>query len=414
LVFEENGSFPANRSELYETGLDVLLKKWDVKRNIQRDEVYKKLSLKRKEDLLSQIAKTTFEAGNYFFKQKEVERQITAYIENLPDANTDSEALQLDSEAVLKSIEAQHGLFVERAKKIYSFSHLTFHEYFAARKIATSCNQYAADDPTLQALVNHITEKRWREVIVLTVGMLQSADGLLQMMKRQIDGLLAEDKRLQEFLAWVKQKAESVEAPYKPAAVRAFYLALDPDLGRALAFDVAPDFARLFNLGRALDHALDLGRALAFDVALDHTLDLGRALTFDVALDRALVLNLDHALNLAFYDVALDCGGLDRELQHKLQQLKEQLPDTSYENRENCEQWRQAKGQTWTEQLRAVMIEHRNIGHDWQFTYFQQELLQQYYAANKLLVDCLKSECCVSRAVREEIEATFAAAKRES
>jgi predicted site-specific integrase-resolvase len=55
----------------------VLLKKWDVKRNIEREQVYKRLSLKRKEDLLSQIARTTFEAGNYFFKQREVERYIS-------------------------------------------------------------------------------------------------------------------------------------------------------------------------------------------------------------------------------------------------------------------------------------------------------------------------------------------------
>jgi hypothetical protein len=39
----------------------VLLKKWDAKRNIERDQVYKKLSLKRKEDLLSQLAFATFE-----------------------------------------------------------------------------------------------------------------------------------------------------------------------------------------------------------------------------------------------------------------------------------------------------------------------------------------------------------------
>ena len=63
LVFEEWGAFPANRSELYKEGLDVLLKKWDVKRNIERDQVYQQLSLKRKEDLLSQIAIDTFERG---------------------------------------------------------------------------------------------------------------------------------------------------------------------------------------------------------------------------------------------------------------------------------------------------------------------------------------------------------------
>ena len=59
------------------------------------------------------------------------------------------------------------------------------------------------------------------------------------------------------------------------------------------------------------------------------------------------------------------------------------------------------------EQLRGVMIQHRNIGHDWQFSRKQQELLKQYYAANQLLVECLNSECYVSRGVREEIEGTL-------
>ena len=56
----------------------------------------------------------------------------------------------------MKSIEAQHGLLVERAKGIYSFSHLTFQEYFTAQKIV--------NDQRLPDLVEHITEKRWREV----------------------------------------------------------------------------------------------------------------------------------------------------------------------------------------------------------------------------------------------------------
>jgi predicted NACHT family NTPase len=228
LVFEDSGSFPTNRAELYQTGVDVLLKKWDVKRNIDREQVYKRLSLKRKEDLLSQIARTTFEAGNYFFKQREVERYITQYIQNLPDASTDPEALELDSVAVLKSIEAHHGLFVERARRIYSFSHLTFHEYFTARKIVTSCNPYAADDPTLQSLVTHLTEKRWREVFLLTVGMLDSADTLVQLMKQQVDSLIANDEKLEMFLFWISWKSALVDDDYyKPVAIRVFYLCIE-------------------------------------------------------------------------------------------------------------------------------------------------------------------------------------------
>ena len=80
--------------------------------------------------------------------------------------------MQLDSEAVLKSIEAQHGLLVERARGIYSFSHLTFQEYFAARKVFISCNPYSMEDKILNSLASRITEKRWREVFFLVVGLL--------------------------------------------------------------------------------------------------------------------------------------------------------------------------------------------------------------------------------------------------
>jgi predicted NACHT family NTPase len=111
---------------------------------------------------LSHIAFSTFTRSEYFFKQKILEQQITDYIRNLPDASTDTKLLQLDSEAVLKSIEAQHGLFVERARGIYSFSHLTFHEYFTAQKIINSPPNL--QEQALHDLVAHVTEKRWREV----------------------------------------------------------------------------------------------------------------------------------------------------------------------------------------------------------------------------------------------------------
>ena len=215
LVFGESADFPANRSELYKEGLDVLLKKWDGKRNIQRDQLYKNLSLKRKEDLLSQIALITFEQKDYFFKQKTLEAYISDFICNLPNFDSDPEILRMDSEAVLKSIEAQHGLFVERAKSIYSFSHLTFQEYFAAREIDASS--------IYSKLVKHINEKRWREVFLLTTGMTRNADVLLLLMKKEIDSLIALDKNLQLFLEWLGQKSSSIRTSHKLFAIRFFY-----------------------------------------------------------------------------------------------------------------------------------------------------------------------------------------------
>lgn len=80
ISFEELGDFPSNRKELYEEGLDALLKKWDAKRGIQRDKVYKPLSIAKKEDLLSNIAWKTFAPGDYFFKVEQAKRYISEYI----------------------------------------------------------------------------------------------------------------------------------------------------------------------------------------------------------------------------------------------------------------------------------------------------------------------------------------------
>ena len=204
LVFETTADFPSNRSELYEEGLDILLKKWDAERNIERDQLYKNLSLKRKEDLLGRIALETFERSEYFFKQKTVEKYITDYISNLPDINTDPQALHLDSIAILRSIEAQHGLLIERAKGIYSFSHLTFHEYFTARDIVLGSQ---AKQGSLENLVRHITEKRWREVFLLTVGMFPNADHFLRLIKHEIELTIA-DKNLQKLMLFINKKAK--------------------------------------------------------------------------------------------------------------------------------------------------------------------------------------------------------------
>jgi hypothetical protein len=58
-------------------------------------------------------------------------------------------------------------------------------------------------------------------------------------------------------------------------------------------------------------------------------------------------------------------------------------------------------------QLRTVLIEHRNFGHNWCFTEEQEKLLKQYYDTNKLLVACLNSACVVSDEVKKEIEDTL-------
>jgi len=169
IAFQENLRFPPSRGELYKEAIDALIKKWDSSRGIRRDEIYKSLSNKRKEGLFSAIAAKSFERGNYFFRQLDLESEIGYYLNNLPGYN---EASEPDNGNILKAIEAQHGIFIERAKGIYSFSHLTFQEYFTAKYISDN----SARGTVKRCIRLYFTRKDWREVTLLTVELLSNAD----------------------------------------------------------------------------------------------------------------------------------------------------------------------------------------------------------------------------------------------
>ena len=180
---------------------------------------------------------------------------IGDYIQSLTSIQIEPEELQLESEAALKAIETQHGLLIERARGVFSFSYLVFQEYFTARKIVASHNLQSLEQ-ALGGLVSHITDPHWREIFLLTASMLQSADSLVQLMKQQIDALVAQDPYLQQFLTWASQKSQSILSPPTIATGRAFY--------RALA--QTPNVASHFALAATLDQGILL------DAALDHLL----------------------------------------------------------------------------------------------------------------------------------------------
>lgn len=113
-----------------------------------------------------------------------------------------------------------------------------------------------------------------------------------------------------------------------------------------------------------------------------------------------------HLIRLAPSRFAPSSLALDPALKRSLEELKDQLPDLD-KDRELAQQWWRVNSSAWIAKLRSVLINHRNIGHDWQFSDDQQKQLRQYYNANKLLVECLNSDCYVSREAREEIEASL-------
>ena len=415
LTFQETAEFPWSRLDLYQEGTNLLLKKWDSNKDVERSQVYKNLSVQQKQDLLSQIAFSTFERNEYFFKQQELEQYIADYISNLACVN--SEKLLIDSLSVIKSIELQHGLLVERARGIYSFSHLTFQEYFTARQICI-CSHPQVLETALQQLVSRITEKRWREVFLLTVEMLRNADYVVELMKQKIEQLVAEDWQLQAVISWAEQKSQSVNLPLKKVAIRAFYITLARTVFIVNSFDwqivnqsieIAPDLVdHTLELAFSLDNSFALNQFGAADLIIDRTLvlTLARAinLSIDFTLASELVSVLDLSTTLAL-EPRLKDDGQRSLLGETLLKLQQQLPDLKPPAK--FEKWWQSNGKAWTEQLRSVMINQRQIGYDWQLDDQQREKLRQYCCANQLLLDCLKSDCYITRSLRSQIEETL-------
>lgn len=290
IAYDENLDFHASRAELYEEAINALLKKWDSSRRIKRFEPYKNLSISRKRALFSQIAAQTFEEGKYFFKKKEIVRLIVAYIQHLPNIELDD--LEDTGEHIFDAIIANHGIFVPRAKGIYSFAHLTFQEYFTARYISEN----STEGSTSALIQNHIQDDKWREVFLLTTSMLDRADQFLLQIHEQANILFQESPDITRYFQTARGLLLKDESPFLLIVrqLSALYIIV------ALAHDLTLTLAR--DRARAL--ALALGRALALDRALDRALDLALASarardlarTSDLALDLALASDLGRAL----------------------------------------------------------------------------------------------------------------------
>ncbi len=310
ITYDENNDFPANRAELYKDAVEALLRKWDSSRRIRRDDPYKQLSLMQKENMFARIAFGTFMENRYFIRETELTRMIGNFIGNLPAFKTEN--LEVDSTEVLRTIESHHGIFVERAKHIHSFAHLTFQEYFTAKYIVDN-----ASNGTLKRLVEeHLYDDKWKEVFLLVAGMLSDADELLLLMLKKNRELLHKPV-LNNIVDIATKMLLPGENMYSVQVRISMAISLILAHARAHALNLNLDHA--LNLVRALVRALDLVRDRDLDRALYR--DLDRALYLDLYLARANARDLDRALALA----RANARDLDRALD--LDRDRDQFPN---------------------------------------------------------------------------------------
>lgn len=375
LLYQRAGQFPTNRATLYEKALRTLLEEWSGEKGLPQPNLYRGLDTKRKELMISKIAYDAFQRNRFFLSKRELTNQIEHLLkEMLPDEPF------IDGYAVLKSIQIHHGILVERAESIYSFSHLTLQEFLTAQHIIDTRQNVH------EVVVQHLVDHHWREVFLLLAG-LQQADDLLLMMQTQA-AKLVQTSNLKNLLDWADQITTGSDGSYKPVVKRTIAIFLALDLAQALAFDQARvralnlDIDRARNLALALDHTLTLNRAL--DLALVRALDLSRALD--------LVMDIAHKFEeiKIFHQVKFNV------LIAWLDALKVKAP--------NYQKTLSAR-KAFIEEVHQTWLNSLNLKREWMnLSRKEVTALDQYLFANLLIVQCRRAAVWVSPQVWETIE----------
>lgn len=214
LIYDDRGGFPPARQDIYEEAARSLIDRWDASRNIVRDPGYARLTTSRKLDLLGYLAADNFVRNTYFVPERTLVRQIERYLRGLPGLE------EADGRTVLRILEAQHGLLVERALGVHSFSHLTLQEYFTARYLVDQAGAGALD-----GLLKYATDERWWEVFLVVVALLGDAQSFLNRLLETTAALVSTDEDLLARLDLARRRGTNFAALFRPTAVGVYLLA---------------------------------------------------------------------------------------------------------------------------------------------------------------------------------------------
>ena len=327
---------------------------------------------------------------------------------------------QLKTTDIIHEI-VKSGFLCRINKMEYKFAHPSWRDFFAAKYLVDK-----GDFNLLQEVIDkHLTEDKWYEVFLFVTGLLPKVDSFLLAMKTKVDSLVKNDQKVYSLLHWAQGKANLIETSYRPEAVRALYLNLALVIRDSFNFYYLSDdkfydencyTESLFNRGFTRDFVSTLDYTLSYDI--ESRCISSYDLNFDYAATDFFIRTLDSTdnfemdANYFFYDVPqlvksskviFDDAFLKHTHTHKMGEtpLAQALQKLKYKNSTMVHSNKNLLA--WTKEFQQVMIKYRNIGHKFDLKKSEMDLLCSYFIANSLLVECLQSECSVSKDTREKI-----------
>ncbi|MBV9691342.1 MAG: HEAT repeat domain-containing protein, partial [Ktedonobacteraceae bacterium] len=166
IIQRQGTKLPGHRIRLYELCATTLLDNWIEAKGI---------SIRfNQNDLIKILRPLAFWMHEHkavgAIPEEELSEQIVKQLLERRVTRDEGEAARLAAQ-FLETVRGQTGILVERGKQRYGFLHQTFEEYFAARELVKRKEQERNE-----FIRAHLHDARWREVVLLTVGIIGILD----------------------------------------------------------------------------------------------------------------------------------------------------------------------------------------------------------------------------------------------
>ncbi|MBT7790282.1 MAG: NACHT domain-containing protein, partial [Calditrichaeota bacterium] len=419
LLYDEHSTFPERHVEVYDQAIDALLYKWWGESGVKHEEIYRNLDLGRKKQMFSRIAAKNFMDERFLFPQEQLQDEIVEYLRKIPPERKNH---NINGQTILKAIEMQHGIYVERAKGYYSYSHLSFQEYFTAYYITEN----AVEGSLSELISNHWQEDRWREIFLRTAEKMANADIFFEVFNNELIRYLSNSDRLKSFLKFIGA-FDSIKDYTVDTNLENIFAATSICLTTSLSFegiidtvmDLGFDLTFLIKHGHLPSKSLDLERRLflnrQFVLALSHGIepeifysnpvDLIHRKFYEKDITQTIDVALGTSISIAYLfstkpsiDYKSNSHILDQLKKHikhaiDLSKKKELLAFESEMKRlEKAIPSIKASSKDWSSFASALEVafrSHRPI-HEYKFSLEEADSLGTYLKGVKLLLDCLE------------------------
>lgn len=180
IAYKRNQKFPDQKALVYLSSIDALLIDWDSSKQVRRTNYVQQFDAELKKQLLGKVACDTFCEKSLYFSKQEIISRLNEVSKCYPIQGN-------QGPAILKEYVLNHGLLIERAKDIFSFSHLSIQEFLTAFYLS----HFQSEEIFNNLASESYSDPRWNEVVVFLGGVLSRADILLVCLRNKMKEAMA-------------------------------------------------------------------------------------------------------------------------------------------------------------------------------------------------------------------------------